>query len=558
MDDLEKAKLLSVASKLAKAEIDEVRSQLIEQINSIKIPEVTHGRDGRSIVDARILDENLVIQFSDGTVSNLGRVIGEIGVPGIKGDRGVRGEPGVKGDLGPRGDVGPTGPTGKDGEKGARGDKGDKGDRGDKGEKGDQGERGEQGPQGIPGERGERGERGEQGPQGIAGTDGRDGTDGKDGRDGKDGAVGRDGAIGPIGPQGEKGDRGDRGDKGDPGDDADVSKLEKKLEQFTQDIDRRVSKIAFNAAAGGGPAGSGEVLLHRLDDVDYNSVRAPTNGQALVYNSTLGKWQANTVSGGGGGLSNTFATTVATQTLIPTANIVYNLGSSTARYKDLWLANSTIYLGSAQISASGSKVLFGGIAAVSNSYLTSTFISNTTVRSLINQKMSVANTKAYLANTNAYIATKVNTTTFNSALANTNAYIASVAGAGGGASWSALTSTNTALRSLISDRLQVANAVATYQTKAVERAALANTNAYIATRASWSALTSTNTAIRALDNQKLTVSNSFSSLTVRAANTAAITTVSSSVKLNDAMVVNPAGHLQVIINGVTYKIPYFL
>jgi hypothetical protein len=73
MNELEKAKLLSVASKLAKAEIEEVRSELIEQINSIKIPQAINGRDGRSIVDARILDENLVIQFSDGTFSNLGK-----------------------------------------------------------------------------------------------------------------------------------------------------------------------------------------------------------------------------------------------------------------------------------------------------------------------------------------------------------------------------------------------------------------------------------------------------------------------------------------------------
>jgi hypothetical protein len=45
-----------------------------------------------------------------------------------------------------------------------------------------------------------------------------------------------------------------------------------------------------------------------------------------------------------------------------------------------------------------------------------------------------------------------------------------------------LTGTNTALRTLISDRLQVANAAATYQTIAIERAALANTNLAIADR----------------------------------------------------------------------------
>lgn len=99
--------------------------------------------------------------------------------------------------------------------------------------------------------------------------------------------------------------------------------------------------------------------------------------------------------------------------------------------------------------------------------------------------------RAALANTNASIATQTSRVT----LVNTN-----------------LTGTNTALRTLISDRLQVANAATIYQTKAVERAALANTNASIATQASRitlvnTNLTATNTAIRALDAQKLSVAN---------------------------------------------------
>jgi chorismate mutase len=119
--------------------------------------------------------------------------------------------------------------------------------------------------------------------------------------------------------------------------------------------------------------------------------------------------------------------------------------------------------------------------------------------------------RAALANTNAYIATKVNTTTFNSALANTNSYIATQASRITLVNTN-LTGTNTALRTLISDRLQVANAVATYQTKTVERAALANTNAYIAAQASRitlvnTNLTGTNTALRTLISDRLQVAN---------------------------------------------------
>jgi len=191
-----------------------------------------------------------------------------------------------------------------------------------------------------------------------------------------------------------------------------------------------------------------------------------------------------------------------------------------------------------------------------NTNLTGT---NTALRTLISDRLQVANaattyqTKAQarldLANTNTYIASKVSTSTynsdissinsslsgkldtyvFNSALANTNSYIAANAlterqhlantNAYIGAQKNRidlvntnLTGTNTALRTLISDRLQVANAAAVYQTKAVERAALANTNSYIGAQSSRitlvnSNLTGTNTALRTLIADRYQVAN---------------------------------------------------
>lgn len=53
------------------------------------------------------------------------------------------------------------------------------------------------------------------------------------------------------------------------------------------------------------------------------------------------------------------AATLITQNVIPDANVTYDLGSSTARFKDLWLSNSTIYLGEASISAEAGNVSFG-------------------------------------------------------------------------------------------------------------------------------------------------------------------------------------------------------
>jgi fibronectin-binding autotransporter adhesin len=47
-----------------------------------------------------------------------------------------------------------------------------------------------------------------------------------------------------------------------------------------------------------------------------------------------------------------------TGNIVPTANVTYNLGSTTQRWNDLWLANSTIYLGNSQISANATSLIF--------------------------------------------------------------------------------------------------------------------------------------------------------------------------------------------------------
>lgn len=55
-------------------------------------------------------------------------------------------------------------------------------------------------------------------------------------------------------------------------------------------------------------------------------------------------------------------TTLAVQTgvasdLTPTANITYDLGASNYRWNDLWLANSTIYIGNGSISANATSLI---------------------------------------------------------------------------------------------------------------------------------------------------------------------------------------------------------
>ena len=63
-----------------------------------------------------------------------------------------------------------------------------------------------------------------------------------------------------------------------------------------------------------------------------------------------------------GGTSNVavFGPTIVTlaANMVPSANITYDLGTTTQRWKDLWLSNSTIYLGNSQISANATALIF--------------------------------------------------------------------------------------------------------------------------------------------------------------------------------------------------------
>jgi hypothetical protein len=84
-----------------------------------------------SVVKTEINDKGeLIITLSEGTVSNLGVVVGADGAQGIQGEKGDKGD---KGDQGP---VGPQGPVGEQGEQGEPGEKGDKGDPGEPGRDG--------------------------------------------------------------------------------------------------------------------------------------------------------------------------------------------------------------------------------------------------------------------------------------------------------------------------------------------------------------------------------------------------------------------------------------
>ena len=86
--------------------------------------------------------------------------------------------------------------------------------------------------------------------------------------------------------------------------------------------------------------------LEELHNVNINHNVQLQNGQILVYNSSSQLWE------------NQFANTVVTPALqniaghiLPSANITYDLGSPTLRWRDLYLSGTTLDIGGKEISA---------------------------------------------------------------------------------------------------------------------------------------------------------------------------------------------------------------
>ena len=95
-------------------------------------------------------------------------------------------------------------------------------------------------------------------------------------------------------------------------------------------------------------------------------VQAP----AAINNTPIGNITPST--GAFTTLSSTGNTTLGNinANLIPAANVTYNLGSNTARWNDIWLANSTIHLGDANISADGGNLLLPSTVYIGNAAMT--------------------------------------------------------------------------------------------------------------------------------------------------------------------------------------------
>jgi hypothetical protein len=186
--------------------------------------------------------------------------------------------------------------------------KGEKGDKGDKGDIGPPGPKGDSGPPGLMGLRGEQGPPGPEGKQGKQGLRGEPGVQGKTGQKGTKGDRGEKGDPGPQGPKGERGDQGPigpAGPRGEKGDTPDITSIVEKFNTLSKKFNERIDRVVSTGALAGG-GGSGSYWLYDLGDTDYNLKNA-TNGQVLTFDSTLGKWTAQTPTGGGGGTTDQFA-----------------------------------------------------------------------------------------------------------------------------------------------------------------------------------------------------------------------------------------------------------
>jgi hypothetical protein len=135
-----------------------------------------------------------------------------------------------------------------------------------------------------------------------------------------------------------------------------------------------------DVSGGGGSAGGND------GQIQYNDTNAFGGATYLWYNEVTGTITANagvasttTTSGtfivtGGVGVSgalNVGANITVTGNVLPSANVTYNLGSPTQRWKDLFLAGNTINLNGATISAVNGAITFqnslGGSFSVTGS-----------------------------------------------------------------------------------------------------------------------------------------------------------------------------------------------
>jgi hypothetical protein len=509
MNEVEQAKLLAAAVSYTQKEIKRLREELFKNIDSL----------------------NEEIQF-----------------PALDQFRGPEG---------PQGPQGPPGPAGQSIVVEALGPQGEKGDQGDPGVSiteariidndlvlfYDNGETEKVGPvvgprggQGIQGERGPIGEQGEIGPIGPIGPQGAMGPKGDKGDIGLTGPQGKMGPMGPEGPKGEKGEIGLTGPQGEKGDRGDVGPMGPRGEKGEQGLQGEVGPQGAPGRDGrDGTEVDVQVIKRRIED-DLQKYKDGISAQITRMNLAKGGGGST----GSGEVRFEFLDDVNRDSAkVDGKFLQYNAasgkwigadagGTFTVQEEgvDIGSTITTLNFVGSTVTASGNSTF-----VTINSNPDSFYISNTAARTLINDRLQVANAAIYAEVANVQSL---------AALANTNLAIA--------------------------DRLQVANATATFATIASvsDRMQVANAQAIGVSSATWYnandtiSFTRPDTSVFDVTITGFSDSGALAASNVSVtADASTITTTQDDVALNDEALVNPNGFLTFDLGGVSYKIPYF-
>jgi collagen type VII alpha len=286
---------------------------------------------------------------------------GVAGATGATGPAGATGS-GATGATGIAGNIGATGATGLTGATGA----GLTGNVGATGATGISGNIGATGATGI----------GTAGATGLTGNIGATGATGATGLTGNAGSIGATGISGNIGATGATGvgTAGATGATGPAGTSANISVYDESTlvtaslsgikfigAGITANLvatNVEVTVTATGSGTGGFTYANAAPNTPAAGDRWINS----DNLLELVYinDGDSSQWVEPLTRGSAGAnrqLNNLEANTAVNTSLIPSANITYDLGSASLRWRDLYLSGNTIVLGAASISASGSGIV---------------------------------------------------------------------------------------------------------------------------------------------------------------------------------------------------------
>lgn len=151
---------------------------------------------------------------------------------------------------------------------------------------------------------------------------------------------------------GDSGDKGEQGSKGEPGDKGDLGTKGDKGDIGDKGADGIIGVNGDKGDKGDpGPVGGSNTQLI------FNDSGSANGSSALTFNKA-----SNTLSVGG--------------SILPTANVTYDIGSDDLRFKDIFLSNSTIHLGSVNISSNNSTLLLPENTLVGSATVLSPRIAN--------------------------------------------------------------------------------------------------------------------------------------------------------------------------------------